>query len=190
MFGAKKEERIESEEKLKQTLLQKSQISILLKSYDDIFSSFDPRPYNSRALSDDFLLEAKKAARDKEGNLQLDFLMKKSDRKLELEILIKKRLREHFRKHVLLAKEEIIKTKREGMYMAVGGVLMLIVAATIAYYMNKGFILTLLLILLEPAGWFTAWTGLDQLYYTAKAKEPEAEFYDKMVAAEIIFNSI
>ena len=38
-------------------LLQQSEISLLLDSYDDIFSDFDPRPYNQRALSQDFLAE-------------------------------------------------------------------------------------------------------------------------------------
>ena len=35
----------------KQDLLSKGEISILLDTYDDIFSDFDPRPYSQRALS-------------------------------------------------------------------------------------------------------------------------------------------
>ncbi len=191
MFSLKKEEELGEEEKFKQTLLHEGQISILLNSYGDIFSDFDPRPFNSRALSDDFLLEAKKAARDKEeGNLQLDFLIKKSERKLDHEVLIKRRLRDHFKKHAALAQEEIKKTKRQGIYMAISGVFMLVIAACMAYYFSGTFISTLLLVLLEPAGWFTAWTGLDQLYYTANAKKPEMDFYSKMVAAEITFTSV
>ena len=51
---------------LEQTaLLKKSEISLSLDNYDDIFSDFDPRPFSQRALSDDFLIEAKKASRDK-----------------------------------------------------------------------------------------------------------------------------
>ena len=42
-----------------------------LNSYDGLFSDFDPRPTEQRALSDDFLLEVKRAARDKEIGLEL-----------------------------------------------------------------------------------------------------------------------
>src|SRR3989338_7043716 len=31
--------------------------------------------------------------------------------------------------------------------------------------------------LLEPAGWFTAWTGMDQLFYTAHEHKSELDFY-------------
>lgn len=46
-------------------IIDKAEISLVLDTYDDIFSDFDPRPYGERALSSDFLDEAKKAARDK-----------------------------------------------------------------------------------------------------------------------------
>src|SRR3989338_2794493 len=156
MFSLKKEDDINEEEKLKQELVKKSQISILLNNYNDIFSDFDPRPYNTRALSDDFLLEAKKAARYKEENLQLDFLIKKSERKLEHEILIKRRLREHFKKHAVLAQEEVSKVKKEG-YILIGiGVLMMFI--TVLIYSNiisfGEFTKSIIIIITEPAGWF------------------------------------
>ena len=45
-------------------LLEKTQISLWLDDYADIFSDFDPRPFSQRALSDDFLNEAKKVVRE------------------------------------------------------------------------------------------------------------------------------
>lgn len=177
------------EEKVRENLLQKGRISIFIDTYDDIFSDFDPRSYTVRALSDDFLIETKKAARDKEEGLQLTMMMPKERRKPEQEVVIKKRLREHFKKHAKMAEDAVKKTKRNGIYMAIGGVAMLVLAAVIAYYLQGSFLSVLLLVLLEPAGWFTVWTGLDQLYYTANEKKPEMEFYQKMVAAEISFIS-
>ncbi|MBI2151367.1 hypothetical protein HYU21_01420, partial [Candidatus Woesearchaeota archaeon] len=44
----KKEERIEFE-------VREGNISLVLDSYDDIFSDFDPRDYSEKALSEDFL---------------------------------------------------------------------------------------------------------------------------------------
>ncbi|MEK6928590.1 MAG: hypothetical protein AABW65_01375 [Nanoarchaeota archaeon] len=175
------------EEKTKQMLLQKSEISLLLDTYDDIFSDFDPRPYTQRALSDDFLLEAKRATRDKEGIFQLRFLIPANQRKVEHEILIKKRLREHFRKHVLMLEEDLHNTKKKGIRMCITGAVMLLLATFILHFLKDNFFLTLLVVLLEPAGWFTAWTGLDQLFYPAKENKPDLNFYRKMVNVEIFF---
>jgi len=45
---------------------KRNDITLLLDSYNDIFSSFDPRPYSEKSLSDDLIIECKKAAIDKE----------------------------------------------------------------------------------------------------------------------------
>jgi len=189
MPAEEKEEAIGEEEALKQSLLKRSEISVMLDTYDDIFSDFDPRVYSQRALSDDFLLEAKKATLDREGDFQLQFLIPKAQRKLEYETLIKRRLREHFRKHYLLLEAEITRTKKKGIFMALGGALMLIAAMFISVYGEEYLALQMLLVLLEPAGWFTAWTGLDEVYYTARQKKPDLEFYQKMSDVEIVFIS-
>ena len=46
--------------------LREGNISLILDSYNDMFSDFDPRSFSERALSDDFLSECKRAARDKD----------------------------------------------------------------------------------------------------------------------------
>ena len=40
-------------------------VSLWLDTYEDIFSDFDPHPFGQRALSEDFLAEAKRAVRDR-----------------------------------------------------------------------------------------------------------------------------
>ena len=57
------------------SIMDNAEISLILDTYDDIFSDFDPRPYNERALSEDFLIEARKAARDKNTGIELHFLI-------------------------------------------------------------------------------------------------------------------
>src|SRR3989344_8520573 len=86
--------------------LREGNISLILDSYDDIFSDFDPRDYSEKSLSDDFLVECKKAAIDKNDKLELRFLVPKQKRNLIEEVLIKKRLKEHFQKHFKEKKEE------------------------------------------------------------------------------------
>ena len=173
----------------KEELLAESEISLILDSYDDIFSDFDPRPFAHRALSDDFLLEAKRAARDKQGSLELRFLIPKNERKLDAETIIKGRLREHFKRHYDLLKIEVAQTRKKGWLMALVGIICIIFASYLLSLDMDTFLIHLLIVILEPAGWFTAWTGLDEIYYTVNQKKPDMDFYQKMMHSGIIFVS-
>lgn len=177
------------EEMLKQTLLSKAQISILLNGYEDIFSSFDPRPYTHRALSDDFLIESKKATMDKQGALELSFLIPKAKRNFEHELVIKKRLRDHFGKHAVMISNEISRIKRRGILMAFLGVIFILIASFLYSKSSESWFIHFLIVILEPAGWFTAWTGLDEIYYTTRQKKPDLEFYQKMTKVDITFHT-
>ncbi|MEK6850597.1 MAG: hypothetical protein AABX85_03405 [Nanoarchaeota archaeon] len=181
---------LEEEERTK-TLLSKAEISILLDNYDDIFSDFDPRPFTHRSLSDDFLIEAKKAVKSAESGrdtFDLSFMIPKNQRNLEHEILIKRRLREHFRRHSLIIQEEINDVKIRGMSMLIAGVLMILIATYLLSIEIKNYLVYVLIAILEPGGWFTGWTGLDEIYYTTKQKRPDLEFYQKMTRCEISFH--
>ena len=81
----KKEERIEFE-------VREGNISLVLDSYNDIFSDFDPRDYSEKALSEDFLSECKRAARDKENHIELRLLIPIKKRNSTHENKIRKRL--------------------------------------------------------------------------------------------------
>jgi len=186
----------EDKEKVKQELtqeakelLEKSQISIWLDTYDDIFSDFDPRPFSVRALSDDLLVEAKKAVREKKEALELRFLIPQAERKPEQEAIIKKRLHEHFRKHRNILEKEIKGTIRKGIFLAFFG-FVLMAAATFLAYTQKKMLSTFLRVLFEPAGWFSIWFGLEQIFYKAGEKKPDLEFYKKMSKVEITFSSL
>ena len=79
----------------KQQLLKMSEISLIIDTYDDIFSDFDPRPFDQRTISDDFLFEIKRASKEKpSGVIELKFMMPEKLRKPEQEVLIRKGIRE------------------------------------------------------------------------------------------------
>jgi hypothetical protein len=165
--------------------LKEENISLILDSYDDIFSDFDPRPYNVKALSDDFLSECKKVSVDKGEELELRFLVPKNKRKTNEEYEIRKRLRTHFQKHYKEKEKEIKQIKRNGWaWFFIGAFVM--TAATFLYG-YKGFLFNFLFIMAEPAGWFFFWEGLDKIMVEAKNKKPDYEFYKKMSKAHIYF---
>lgn len=173
-----------------ESLLKISEISLWLDSYDDIFSDFDPRPYAERALSDDFLAEAKKASRDKaSGTIELQFLVPKDKRNEHQERVIKKRLRDHFRRHFQLLQKEKKDTRKKGTMFVVIGMLLMLVATFIAFnrYNELTIFMAFLVVLLEPAGWFLFWQGLDLVIFKSKEISPEIEFYEKMTKCEISF---
>ena len=173
-----------------QKILQMSEISLWLDNYDDIFSDFDPRPYSLRSLSDDFLFEAKKASRDKDAKrLELRFLISQEHRDPKVESTIKKRLRDHFSKHAKLLQDEISRTRKISVILVLLGISMMLGATYVYAYQPDTFTFRFLFVLLEPAGWFTTWFALDNLFYTMGSKKLEYEFYKKMVKCEIMFIS-
>jgi len=174
--------------KKEEEILKEGNISLILDSYHDLFSDFDPRPFTVKALSDDFLSECKKASLDKEEGLELRFMVPKHKRNTNEEYEIRKRLKTHFQKHFKQNKKEIRAIKRNGLiWFLIGAIVM--VAATFLYkYGETNFIFTFLFIMSEPAGWFFFWEGLDKLFRDAKEKKPDYDFYRKMSKAKIHFS--
>ncbi|MBI4453985.1 hypothetical protein HY636_05055 [Candidatus Woesearchaeota archaeon] len=188
----KKESRetsITSDEAHKKKLLQLSEISLIIDTYDDIFSDFDPRPYSQRALSDDFLLEAKKASKDKvSGMFELNFLIPSHLKNKLHENIIKKRLKEHFKRHhasVYQEKQNILKTGV--LFSVIGIVIMFITSILLFKYDTKTFLASFIIILLEPAGWFLFWEGMHQVIFETRTKRPDIEFYEKMSKCTVNF---
>lgn len=178
-------------EKEKENLAKMSEISISLSTYNDIFSSFDPRPYGQRALSDDFLDEAKKASMVKDvEDIELKLLMPASKRNISEETVIKKRLKDYFKKHESIAKQEVKSILWKGVIFMIVGAIFMLIATWLIHRWDEGvFFVSFLIILLEPGGWFFFWEGLAHLVYKSKEKGPETEFLKKMSSCQIGFYS-
>ena len=165
-------------------------ISLMLDDYNDIFSDFDPRPNLVRMLSVDFLDEIKRATRDKKEGLELNFLIPQHLREIKEEVIIKKRLKNHFKKHYEASKQEVKSVVREGiLFVAFGVILMFLATYVLFTFKESTFLTTFLVVILEPAGWFLFWEGLDLIIFEPKKKNPDLSFYKKMSKAVINFNS-
>lgn len=172
----------------KKKLLERSEVSLWLDTYEDIFSDFDPRPFSERAVSDDFLAESKKALREKRsGKVELKLLIPEKERQSRTETTIKKRLKEYFQKNSDRQKQETQKAKNWVKTLLVAGLLMLLLSSAISYSNPKIFILYLLITIFDLGGWLSVWFGLEHFIYDIRAKQPEMEFYEKMSNAEIEF---
>jgi hypothetical protein len=166
-------------------------ISLKMASYNDIFSSFDPRPYSERALSVDFIEEAKRASIDKpSGEIELRLILDEKDRDADMERIIQKRLKVHFERHAKKIRDQFRAIVRNGTIFTVSGIIIMFLASFFLFrYSESNLFIHFLLILFEPAGWFFFWEGLDQVVFESKKKTPELEFYEKMVKSDVIFMS-
>ena len=169
-------------------LLKHAEINILLSSYNDIFSDFDPSAYSERTLSDDFIIQAKKISKNKSGkNMSLRLLLPANKRNEQDEKLIIERLNAFFRNIYKQLKSEIRKSNAKGLTLIVIGVILMIAASYISFIKPEKYHVHLLLVLFEPAGWFLLWFGLDHLVYSSKNTKRDLDFYLKMTNSEINF---
>ena len=178
---------MEGEEEAQEGFIQ-GNIPLVLNSYADIFSSFDDRSFSEKALSDDFLIECKRAARDKDDiGLELILSIPKAKRVFSDEYKIRRRLKEHFRKHFLEKEKEIVKIKKEGIAWIIIGALLVAAAVGFGTLIHGTLINTLMESILVIPGWFLIWEGMGKIFIISREKEPDFLFYKKMANCQIAF---
>ena len=165
-------------------------VSLWLDDYDNIFSDFDPRAYSHRALSDDFLNEAKKVTYEiAPGVLDLTFLIPAAVRDQHHEKIIVERLHSHFRKVAGNLDKEYKNVVKKGIFLVLFGLFSMMAATYFSIIANVDFLMHLFKVFFEPVGWFTTWYGLDLLFYKSKESRQELLFSRKMVHAKIEFDT-
>lgn len=178
------------EAKIEEQIQKQKNIPLILDSYGDIFSDFDPRPFAERALSTDFLMECNHAARDKDFGKKIELILSlpKSQRKPYEEPIIKKRLLEHFKKHFIEKDKERKTIFKRGICWIIIGSVLLLTETHIRTY-NPNYLLNMVSLIMEPASWFSFWEGLAKVFIYSKEKVSDYDFYKKMADVEIIFQS-
>ena len=170
------------------SLLKLAEVSILLDSYDDIFSDFDPSEYSERTLSDDFIIQAKKISRSKTGNkMSLRLLLPANKRKEQEEKVIVNRLHFYFKSAHQTLKAEVKRANTRGLILTLIGIVMMIAASYISFMKPEKYHIHFLLVLFEPAVWFLLWTGLDHLVNSPNETKKDLDFYLRMTKSEIKF---
>jgi hypothetical protein len=161
-------------------------IQIVLDSYDDIFSDFDAREYSVKSISEDFLDECKKATSQKKEVNNLKFFIPKNKRNAGEEIKIKKRLKDHFNRHLIMERRENEKQNLIGFNWFIAGCVLTVL--TVILMNTENFGLRILVNIAHPGGWFFFWEGLGKLLLDRKERYENYYFYKKMNSAIITFN--
>jgi len=172
--------------------LREGNISLVLDSYNEIFSDFDPRPSAERGISVDFLEECRRALREREGGAELRLLIPKNKRNTKEEAVIKRRLKAHFTKHVIERQKEVNKIRRNGVYLIILGVAMMFVSYLVysgLLFPDAEILKNIVLVVTEPAGWFLFWIGGEKFVYKVKEILPDYMFYKKMYESEVSFHN-
>jgi len=166
-------------------------IGLWLDTYDDIFSDFDPRPYEERTISDDFLSELQKMVReDPEGVAELQLQIPEEQRDAPTEEVIVQRIHDYFGMKHEEMESALRRLRRNALIMTCCGMLLSLAAGWLAFFAAGKLPMSLLLVILEPAGWFLIWNGLDTLYSSVRSKKPQLEFYGKMTRCKIVFEKM
>lgn len=172
----------------KHDIIKKSKISLILNDYNDLFSDFDPRSYSERSISHDFLHELNGAVLDKQSGLvEISLLVPRGLREIDAELVIKKRLRAHFKKHFEQLRTEKRRIRTRGLAFSILGAVIGVLAIFLSVQIINIIAKNAALILLEPASWFFMWNGLDHLFFLHLGKKSELDFYEKMTYAQISF---
>ena len=89
----------------------------------------------------------------------------------------------------MLMIDEVKGLKKKGTGMAFVGVILIMIATYLYSLSSSNYLILFFETLLEPAGWFTAWTGMEDIYYGGRELNKELKFYERISNAEIAFNS-
>ncbi len=167
------------------------EITIQLDNYDDIFSDFDPRPFQLRELSDDFLKEIRKRyLEDKRGRFELRFTIPSSERDLKEEAFIKKRLREHFASMAAREDDVVSSIRTRGYIYIVIGAIVLVADVFALFALNESSVFyKILSVLLVPAGWYGMFTGIGKVLDEPAEAVERKSLNERFEKANFIFMS-
>ncbi|HOZ36106.1 MAG TPA: hypothetical protein PLK55_03945 [archaeon] len=165
------------------------EIIMNLNNYDDIFSDFDKKPYTHRSISDDFFAQLKKDCLEGDyKKLDLKIIVQKKNRNPRFEIIIRRRIEEHFKNHFKKLEKERKRLVKLGIIFLIFGAILLIFKYILAEGLNNSQF-KILSIVLEPFSWFLFWEGAYILFFETKGNRIEYEIYKKLSKAKIQFIS-
>ena len=177
---------------MKKTVKKLKHISIVIDTWDDIFSDFDPSPLNERTLSEDFLIELQKRYKtNKKGQFEITILAPKTLQKDDAGKKVVGRLKKHFRTLTKQRIDDINKSKLKGGYFIIFGIIFLAIITILNYFkMYSDILVETIGIIFIPIGWFGIWEGFGKIVDPSPILMSEEKFYKKMADATYQFQFV
>lgn len=163
-----------------------TEIGIALDTYDDIFSDFDIRGYDERAISRDFLDELRLRLRRRAGEaaLAIVFLIPLSERSPQQESLVLERLKSFFQERRAYYRKENSRTLLTSLLLVAIGLGLALGANLLA---NRAGASSLLGDFLLIPAWFFVWNGLELLIKNRREINRKGEYYGQLCGARLEF---
>ena len=182
----------DSEKKIEQREKDLREIAIVIDTWDDIFSDFDPRPLSERMVSSDFINELRKRYKETRlGDFRITIYASPSLKHAETERIVNKRLKQHFRQKFLQKKKILVYIRARGIIFVITGICSLSFLTLATYYkFLHDLTIQLLGIVLMPLGWFGLWEGFSKLIDTSPALIDDERLYEKLSRAKYDFKYI
>lgn len=178
---AVKPEQVKIEPKTMTNALQIAQIA--LDTYDDLFSDFDPSPYETRILSDDLLKELRRRYAERgRGEFVVNFSLPKALRSEKTEALIKKRIKDYFRTKLKTVEKDRKESVKKGALRFAAGL-----AVSLGLLFVPALDAVPFITILSVLTWFLFWTGYDHLFEASHRLRKRKAFYEKFLKAEYKF---
>lgn len=164
------------------------ELNIRLDTYDDLYSDFDSRHFSKRLVSEDFIHELKRSAKEmRQPVSELLLHLPANVRVPGVEAGIVQSLKKYFHNQYFAMKSEIQHLRRRGWLLTLLGFLLMIAAAYVHYINAASFLFSTIRVILEPAGWFLIWNGLETLIYELKTRKVQFIFFEKLNGCTIQF---
>ncbi|MBU1122676.1 MAG: hypothetical protein ABIH71_02655 [Candidatus Omnitrophota bacterium] len=160
-------------------------ISIVIDTWDDVFSDFDPRPLNERTLSEDFIAELKKRYREtRKGDFIVTLYAPFSLKNEKSENMVAQRLKKHFRHRFLQRQKDIVRIRVRGVIFVVSGISFLTFLMLITYFkIYRELTVEILSIIFMPLGWFGIWEGFSKIVDTSPGFIQDELLFRKLSSA-------
>lgn len=181
-----------SRKKAEQRTQDLREIGVVIDTWDDVFSDFDPRPLSERTVSGDFIDELKKRYKETQaGDFIITINAPVSLKNEESERMVTNRLRRHFRYKFLQKKKVITVIRIRGLIFVIVGIcsLSFLTLATYFKFLNE-LALQIVSIILMPLGWFGIWEGLSKLVDTSPVVINDSKVFEKLLKATYHFKYI
>lgn len=168
------------------------EIAVVIDSWDDIFSDFDPRPLGSRMVSGDFITELRRRYKEtRTGDFMITIYATPELRNPELEKTVSKRLKQHFHQKFLQEKKTSIAMRWRGVVFLLVGICSLSYLTLATYYKwLPELTVRMVEIILSPLGWFGLWEGFSKLVDPSPAQLEDKRLYQKLARAKYEFKYI